>query len=352
MAKTLSSAIGVDLGRYSLKSVLLHKKSGNRYVITNFASMPVNDAVERTPETLGAEIKALVKQMGGSAKGCAVAVSSPDALMRIIEQPETPPELLRDALRMNGATLMNQDCKNFVLDCVDCEKGAVTDSATAQAANGPVPQRRYLVAGLPRTEIAQLSQTFEAGGLGNVAAVQLAPVTVFNAFEFAQKEVFDNHSFFLIDFGHLSSTMMIGARRELSLIRSVEFGGKSLVEALCGLSGESPETVLSALSAEDEVMVEYARMALMALTREIGSSIGFYEGRQEEMISQIWVSGGLARNATLLRLLGEELRMPCQPWVALERCELNVSPSQKARLAEEMLDYSVACGAAAQLLNA
>ena len=352
MAKTLSSAIGVDLGRYSLKSVLLHKKSGNRYVITNFASMPVNDAVERTPETLGAEIKALVKQMGGSAKGCAVAVSSPDALMRIIEQPETPPELLRDALRMNGATLMNQDCKNFVLDCVDCEMGAATDSAAAQAANAPVPQRRYLVAGLPRTEIAQLSQTFEAGGLGNVAAVQLAPVTVFNAFEFAQKEVFDNHSFFLIDFGHLSSTMMIGARRELSLIRSVEFGGKSLVEALCGLSGESPETVLSALSAEDEVMVEYARMALMALTREIGSSIGFYEGRQEEMISQIWVSGGLARNATLLRLLGEELRMPCQPWVALERCELNVSPSQRAQLTEEMLDYSVACGAAAQLLNA
>ena len=94
------------------------------------------------------------------------------------------------------------------------------------------------------------------------------------------------------------------------------------MEALCGLSGESPETVMAALSAEDEVMVEYARMTLMALTREIGSSIGFYEGRREEMISQIWVSGGLARNATLLRLLGEELRMPCQPWIALERCEV------------------------------
>ncbi len=350
MAKTLSSAIGVDLGRYSLKSVLLHKKGGNRYVITNFASMPVNEAVERTPETLGADIKALVKQMGGSAKGCAVAVSSPDALMRIIEQPETPPELLRDALRMNGTTLMNQDCKQFVLDCVDCE--VPVQGTPAPAANAPVPQKRYLVAGLPKTEVDQLTQTFEIGGLNNVAAVQLAPVTVFNAFEFAQKEVFENHSFFLIDFGHQNSTMMIGARRELSLIRNVEFGGKSLVEALCGLSGESPETVMAALSAEDEVMVEYARMALMALTREIGSSIGFYEGRREEMISQIWVSGGLARNATLLRLLGEELRMPCQPWVALERCELNVSSTQKAQLAEEMLDYSVACGAAAQLLNA
>ena len=350
MAKTLSSAIGVDLGRYSLKSVLLQKKGANRYIITHFASMPVDDAVERTPESMGAQIKALVKHMGGTAKGTAVAVSSPDALVRIIEQPETPPEILRDALRLNGTALMNQDCRNFVLDCVDCELPA--PAPQTPSANAPVPQRRYLVAGLPRAEVAQFSKVFEMGGLTNVAAVQLAPVTVFNAFEFAQKEVFDKQAFFLIDFGHLSSTMMIGARRELSLIRSVDFGGKSLVEALCGLSGESSETVLSALAQDDEVMVEYARMALMALTREIGSSIGFYEGRREETISQIWVSGGLARNTTLLRLLGEELRMPCQPWVAVERCEVNVSSSKRAQLAEEMLDYSIACGAAAQLLNA
>jgi Tfp pilus assembly PilM family ATPase len=350
MAKTLSSAIGVDLGRYSLKSVLLQRKGGNRFVLTHFASIPVNDSLERTPESLGAQIKALVKHMGGSAKGTAVAVGSPDAMVRIIEQPETPPEILRDALRLNGTALMNQDCKSFVLDCVDCEKPA--PAPQTPSASAAVPQRRYLVAGLPRTEVSQLTEAFVAGGLGNVTAVQIAPITVFNAFEFAQKEAFDTQAFFLIDFGHLSSTMMIGARGELSLIRSVDFGGKSFVEALCGLSGESSETVLSALAAEDEVMVEYARMALMALTREIGSSIGFYEGRREETISQVWVSGGLARNATLLRLLGEELRMPCQPWFAVERCEVNVSAAKRAQLSEEMLDYSVACGAAAQLLTA
>ncbi|MEO6787791.1 MAG: pilus assembly protein PilM [Chthoniobacteraceae bacterium] len=353
MAKTFSSAIGVDLGRYSLKSVVLQKKGGNRYVLTNFASMPMDDAAERTPEMLGTQLKALVRQMGGSAKGCAVAVSSPEALVRIVEQPETPPEILREALRLNGTMLLNQDCKNFVLDCVECEQQTVPAApANAQAAGSSAQQKRYLVAGLPRTEVAQLSQAFEMGGLGNVTAVQLAPVTVFNAFEFAQKEVFDNEAFFLIDFGHLASTMMIGAKGKLALIRSVEFGGKSLTEALCGLSGESPETVMSALAQEDEVMVEYTRMALMALTREIGSSIGFYEGHHETTISQVWVSGGLARNATLVRLLGDGLGMPCQPWFAVERCEVNVASSKRAQLAEEMLDYSVACGAAAQLLNA
>jgi Tfp pilus assembly PilM family ATPase len=241
---------------------------------------------------------------------------------------------------------LNQDCKDFVLDCDRVDGEGVTEGAEASNA-----QKRYLVAGIPRAEVAQLAQIFEAGGLPNVAAVQLAPITVFNAFEFAQKEVFDKEAFFLVDFGHVSSTMMIGAKRELGLIRTVDFGGKVLVETLCNLSGESPDTVLAALAQDDEVMVEYARMALTSLTREIGSSIGFYEGRHEETIRQVWVSGGLARNATLLRLLSEELRMPCVPWVAVERCEVNVSAPKRAQLAEEMLDYSVACGAAAQLLN-
>ena len=343
MAKTLSSAIGIDLGRYSLKSVVLQKKGGDRFVLTHFASMPMSEDTERTPESVGAQLKALLKHMGGSAKGCAVAVSSPKALMRVIDQPETPVELLRDALRLNSTALLNQDCKNFVLDCdaLDCPP-------SPNAAPG---HKRYMVAGLPRTEMSQLAQAFEQGGLPNVAAVQLAPLTVFNAFEFAHKDVFDNEAFFLLDFGHTASTMMIGSKRDLVLIRSVDFGGKMLVDTLCNLSGESPETVMAALAAEDEVMVEYARIGLTSLTREIGSSIGFFEGRHEETIRQVWISGGLARNTTLLRLLGEELRMPCQPWKALERCDLNVSAGRRAQLDEEMLDYSVACGAAAQLLT-
>ena len=116
MAKALTSVIGVDLGRYSLKSVLLQRKGGNRFVVTHYASRVLSGPVD-SADTLGQELKALFKTMGGSAKACAVGVSSPDALIRIIEQPETPSEILRDALRLNGMALLNQDCKGFVLDC-------------------------------------------------------------------------------------------------------------------------------------------------------------------------------------------------------------------------------------------
>src|SRR5579871_158008 len=116
MAKAPNSVIGLDLGRYSLKSVLLQKKGGNRLVITHYASQVVSEPAT-TAEGLAGQLTSLFKEMGGSAKACAVRVSSPEALVRIIEQPETPPEILREALRLNGVALLNQDCREFVLDC-------------------------------------------------------------------------------------------------------------------------------------------------------------------------------------------------------------------------------------------
>ena len=40
-----------------------------------------------TPDELAQQIKLLLKDLGGSAKGCAIAVSDPESLLRIIEQP-------------------------------------------------------------------------------------------------------------------------------------------------------------------------------------------------------------------------------------------------------------------------
>jgi Tfp pilus assembly PilM family ATPase len=146
--------------------------------------------------------------------------------------------------------------------------------------------------------------------------------------------------------------MLLGSKRELVLIRNIDFGGKTMIDTLCGLSGTPPELILETLEQEDELMVENARLALNMLTREVGSSIGFFEGRREETIGQVWISGGLAKSKTLLRLLSEELHMSCQAWNAIEKCEVAVPQQQRAQCEQDMLDFSVACGAATQLLTA
>ncbi len=346
MAKSLTSAIGVDIGRHSIKSVLMQRKGADRFILTHFASQPVDESLERNSESLGKQLKTLLKQMGGKARNCAVTVSSPDSLIRIIDQPETPTDVLRDALRINGSTALNQDCRNMVLDCA-----MIPTQPAAEGAEVNTRMKRYLVAGLPRMRVLETNLAFENGGIKGLSSVQLSPISVLNAFEYAQEEVFNSHSFFLLDLGHASSTMMIGARKELVLIRNIEFGGKTLVETLCTLTGEPREVVLGLLDQDDEVMVENARLALTALTREIGSSIGFFEGRREETISKVWVSGGLAKNRAVLRVLAEELQMPTIAWNVAERCEVHVAAAKRERFEHESLDLGAACGAALELLQ-
>ena len=345
MAKASNSVIGVDLGRYSLKSVLLQRKGANRFVVTNFASRSFDEPLE-TVEALTRELKTLFKEMGGAAKTCAIGVSYPGTLIRIIEQPETPPFILRDALRLNGMALLNQDCKDFVLDCDKIP----SPNPVANTEDGRAGQQRYLVGGLPRTEVTQIGEAVEKTGT-ILGAMQLGPVCAFNAFEFANPEVFANEAFFLVDIGHASTTVMVGVKRELVLVRSIEFGGRPFIDALTGLSGEDRDTVFHALEHEDEVMVEYTRVALNALVREIQNSIGFLEHRHEETIRQLYISGGVAKSRTLLKVLSEELHLPCETWSAAEKCETALPADQRDAFALDAVDFNVACGAAAELLK-
>src|SRR5678815_1764464 len=131
MARRGNSVFGIDLGKHVFKGVLLQKKSDSRFVLTSYASREVPEGLT-TSDALATHIKLLLKDIGGSASGCAIAVSEPDSLLRIIEQPNTPIDLLRNALRLNGLMVLNQECKDFVLDCAP----VVAEGTNGHGTNG------------------------------------------------------------------------------------------------------------------------------------------------------------------------------------------------------------------------
>lgn len=345
MAKTPSIVTGIDMGRHALKAVVMQRKAGGRILLSHWGYRAFAEPVSN-PEQLAHEVKALLKEMGGDSRTCAVALSSPEAIIRIIEQPETPKQVLREGLRLNGMSLLNQECKDYVLDCDRIESSETAGSAES---GGP-PRRQYLVGGLPRQQVFQTNEVFRKNGSA-IHALQLAPVCLFNAFEYAKPETFNEEAFFLLDIGHSTSTMLIGSRKELVLVRHIDFGGGMLLDNLVALSGEGRDSILLALEQEDELMVENLRMALTLLVREAGSSIGFFEGRREEVISKIWVSGGVTGSATILQVMSEELRMLCQPWSVLERFEIVVPEARRDGFSKNRADFNVACGAAAEVLK-
>jgi Tfp pilus assembly PilM family ATPase len=240
--------------------------------------------------------------------------------------------------------LLNQDCRSYVLDCDRIS------ASNVQAEEGQAPRYKFLVGGLPRTEVEQVGTAVSAAS-HSLYGMQLAPISIFNAFELAEPDVFSGSAFFLLDIGHTTSTVMVGARKELMLIRTVDFGGKSLLDALSGLSGENRESIIQALEQEDEMMVEYSRVATNSLSREIQSSIGFFEHNHDQAIRDIYISGGPAKSRTFLKLMAEELGLPCHAWNAIERCEVTVASGRKNQLQADALDLNVACGTAAAILN-
>ncbi len=223
----------------------LQRRGGNRFVVSNYG-VHVMETAPQTAEQLATELKAALREVGSGAKICAVAVSSNDSLIRIIEQPETPREILRDAIRLNGLSLLNQEVKEFVLDCEivtptaankqakpkkepKLKKGAPTTPAPAAAPAAPV---KYLVAGMPRSRVQMIDQAFQQFRKPGIHNIQLASVCTFNAFEFANPEAFAKEAFLLVDIGHQNSTVTVGVKKELVIVRAIEYGANNLREFL------------------------------------------------------------------------------------------------------------------------
>jgi len=354
MARRADSVVGIDLGKHTLKGVALRRKNDNRIVLTSFASRPVPEEFA-SPDDLARELTQLVKELGG-AKACALAISDPSTILRIIEQPDTPVHLLRNALRLNGLSVLNQECKEFVLDVapVTPRNGNSTDdkpgggNVAVQA--GVLTQTKYLVGGTLRSQIKQI---VAAAAKIRVSAelVQLAPVCSFNAFEFAYPDVFANEPFLLLDMGHLQSTVLIGTRSELVLVRSIDYGGKALMQALTAEDALDAEAAWLMIQQGDEGMTEICRNSLARLAMEVRNSIGFFEGQREESIHRIFVSGGLARAETVLQTLSDELSLPCEIWDPLETCEVALPAAKRQNLPNEFVSLNVACGAAFEYLK-
>ena len=362
MARRGNSVFGIDLGKHVFKGVLLQRKGDDRFVLTSYASREVPEEM-KTPEDLAQQLKLLLKDLGGSAKGCAIAVSDPGSLLRIIEQPNTPIDLLRNALRLNGLAVLNQECKDFVLDCAPVvaeeanghktngDNGNGNDDAE-QEMNGQngVAKTKYLVGGMLRPTVKQISEACSKTR-ASADILQLAPVCSFNAFEFAYPEIFAKEAFLLLDMGHLQSTVLIGSKKELVLVRSIDYGGKALTQALTADGALDSAAARLMMEEGDAGMAEICRGSLARLATEVRNSIGFFEGQHEQSIHRIFVSGGLARTETILQTLSDELGLPCEIWDPLETCEVALPPAKRQALPNEFVSLNVACGAAFEYLR-
>lgn len=354
MPKAISTAIGIDLGQHSLKAVTLQKKGANRILLNSYAIRQIG-AGPHNAEQMAHHLKLLLSDLGGSAKGYGAAVSHPKAIVRVIEQPQTPPKLLRDALKFNDMTLLNQDCKEYVLDCdylvPEAAKTEVPkDGEENPMAPTPSKYLKYIVAGLPRTDVNAISAAFEKNRI-DLNRLQVAPLSTFNAFEFAKPDIFANEAFMLVDIGNDETVVLVGHKRELVLVRVVDYGGRHFVDAISGDGAIDPMAAITLIEKGDPGLTEAGRASLSTLAYQLRSSIGFFEGQRDQEIRRVHLCGALVRADLPLQILSDELDIPCELWDPFERCEMSLSKSKRDAFQIDQHQLNAACGAALEVLR-
>jgi len=145
--------------------------------------------------------------------------------------------------------------------------------------------------------------------------------------------------------------VLIGGKGELVLVRSIDYGGKALMQALTAEGALDTDAAWLMIQQGDEGMTEICRGSLGRLATEVRNSIGFFEGQREQNINRIFVSGGLARAETVLQILSDQLGLPCEIWDPLETSEVAVPAAKRQALPNEFVSLNVACGAAFEYLR-
>ena len=344
-----------------MKAVHLQRK-GPRVALTGYASRVTAGTDPADADAVAHHLKLLYRDLGVTSKATVVAVSNPSSLIRIIEQPTTPTHLLRDALRLNGLALLNQDCRDFVLDCDQIPNPALNGANGHANGNGhaapvvPAPaaangrtQSRYVVGGLPRAAVGQVSAAFSRNKTP-ADRLHLAPLCNYNAFEFSHPDVFTREAFVLVDIGHTETRVLAGMKKELVLARTVDYGGDDFLKAVTNNGDIDEATAATLIEQNDPGMFEAGRMSLIHLARELRSSIGFFEGQREESIQRVYFSGGLVRALMPLQILSDELEIACVTWDPFQNCQIDLPKPKAAAFDAERTHLNVACGAALDLL--
>jgi Tfp pilus assembly PilM family ATPase len=355
MAKTPTSATGIDIGHFSIKAVSLQKKGRDNYIVTGYSNILVDGELD-TAEELGMYLKQTLKRLGAPSKALGLAVDDTEAILKNVEQPVTPLPVLREALKLNGKTILDQDIEEMVLDASENEPTPAKENAEDdEDAPPPQPQARqrgqgkaqYMVAGLPSARVETL---WSAAGKQKITprSLQLSALAICNCFELTRPDVYHNNSFMLVDIGHVDTNLMMVSRGEVVLVRKVDYSGKGLINYIASDTSYSPDQIMEMVQEENPEILQTAETFMSGLAREITNSIGYYESIRDQAVQNVYICGGLAASQPLLESLVNYIDVPCELWKPLENCDVKLRDKMKEAFEADFINLAAAAGAAFQ----
>ncbi len=349
--KRRDEVIAIDLGGRHTKAVHIQSQ-GDRLKLVSYTvqDAPGEDGSAPSVEVLAEHLKSVTRALGEGTKSVVVSLSVADTVVRRAEMPPMPMDDLRQLLKFNTKTYLQQDLPDHVFDCSVVLARLAEGATPAEASKPGAAQKQQLIVGAGKRQmIEDVAAAIREAGL---TAVQVVPGLIgpVNAFESSEPEIFANEAVALVELGFRNTTITILQRGELVMHRVVNLGGDRLTHGLAetmGISYAEAEGIKVGMPTEVQAALE---PLVGGLGRELRAFLDFFEHQQDVAVSQIFVSGGSARGELLVQALQMELLVPCRVWNPAKSFDLSHSPEQSAEFSAVSSQLAVAVGAAISAL--
>jgi type IV pilus assembly protein PilM len=334
--------IAVDLGSRTTKAAVFERR-GEILALTRYALLDAPLFEKKlSAELLGDHLKSVAEALGNPTKHIILAVGLEDAVVRQIELPQIPLDEMRQILKVNHKTYLQQELPNHVFDCYIIPPRPA--SGDKPVVSGP-PKLKVLAAAAKQQLVSDFLQAAQLAGL---VADSMVPGVIgpMNTFEQALPELYAKDTVALVDIGFKHTSVCIVDRGELALTRVVNIGGDKLTIGLAealSISYAEAEGIKVGMAPEVEGPLQ---MQVIPLGRELRASLDFFEHQQDRPVSQVLVSGASARSEMILQILHSELLLECKTWNPTGFLQLALPGQQAVEIDHIGSQLTVAIGAA------
>jgi type IV pilus assembly protein PilM len=341
--KKRAQMISVDLGSRTTKAVLLERR-GEIIALTRYALLDAPIFEKKiSVELLADHLRAVAEALGNTTKNVTVAVGLDDAVVRQVEMPQIPLDEMRQILKVNHKTYLQQDLPNHAFDCYILPPRMSRNPNEKAAAGAP---KFKVICTAARQQM--VTDFMKAAALAALMPDSLVPGLIgpINTFEQALPEIYEQETVALVDIGFKHTSVSVLDRSELALNRVVNIGGDQLTAGLAeamSISYAEAEGIKVGMAPEVEAALQ---MQVIPLGREIRASLDFFEHQQDRPVSQVYVSGGSARSEMILQMLHSELLVDCKTWNPTGFLQLALPGQQAVEVDHIGPQLTVAVGAA------
>lgn len=308
-------SVGLDIGSFSIKAVLLDNFSENAKI----SSYGIERRISEEKESLSFQIEKLLKKMSSFPSSVNLSISGRDIIVRVVDFPKMKKQEMEDALSFEAEKYIPFDMDQVILDHM------VIGESDQEG------QVRVLLAAARKSTVNFFLKIAEDLGLeiGVIDSDMLAIFNVFSAF----RTVSPTDEYAFIDLGHSQSGIILCRGTEPGLLRQIHMGAddiKRIVAKKLSLSDEqASEFIRGPVDEFPHEIKATIEPVLDALAREISLSLGYYENRYSSKIQKVFISGGLSYQDELVGILKEKLGFELKRWDPLENVELSSDISKE-----------------------